>query len=88
MRGRREPQHGDGTVWLVADRAKGDYLCYWYTGPNDDRLIERGREPTASTAVAWGRVRSSRVRIRRSDARTYWAGTAPRPDGFTLDWVA
>ena len=87
MRRHRTPRHGDGTAWLVADRLKGDYLCSWYTGTHGGHLVEDARVPTASEAVAWGRSRTSRVRIRTADARTYWAGTAPRPEGFSHTWT-
>ena len=83
----RPPQHGEGTAWLVLDMAKEDYSCSWYTGTNDGRLVEHARIPTASDAVAWGRSRTPRVRIRTADARTYWAGTAPRPEGFSHTWT-
>src|SRR4051812_47226669 len=86
MRRRRTPRHGDGTAWLVADRARGDFSCSWYVGPGRDRLAERARAGTAAEAVAWGRARTTRVRIRTGDGCSYWAGTAPRPDGFTETW--
>ena len=82
----RAPRHGDGTAWLVADRAHGDFSCGWYVGAGGDRLAERARAGTAAEAVAWGRLRTTRVRIRTGDACSYWAGTAPRPDGFTENW--
>ena len=82
----RTPRPGDGTAWLAADRLQGDYLCGWYTGTHGGRLVEGARVPTASEAVAWGRSRTSRVRIRTADACTYWAGTAPRPAGFSHTW--
>jgi hypothetical protein len=83
----RKPRYGDGTAWLVADRVRGDYLCYWYVGPNGTRLAERARVGSSADAVAWGRLRTSRVRIRTPEARTYWAGSAPRPDGFSETWA-
>jgi hypothetical protein len=86
MRRHRAPRYGDGTAWLVADRARGDFSCGWYVGPSGDRLAEHARAGTAAEAVAWGRVRTTRVRIRTVDACSYWAGTAPRPDGFTDTW--
>jgi hypothetical protein len=87
MSARRTARHGDGTVWLVADRLIGDYLCYWYAGTNDGHLVDCTRLATASDAVAWGRLRTSRVRIRTADACTRWAGTAPRPAGFNHTWT-
>jgi len=87
MSRRRHPRHGDGTAWLVADRLAGDFLCYWYAGPNDAYLAEHARAVTAVDAVAWGRLRTARVRIRTADAHTYWAGSAPRPDGFRSTWT-
>ena len=86
MRRHRTPRYGDGTAWLVADRARGDFSCGWYVGPSGDRLAEHGRAGTAAEAVAWGRVRTTRVRIRTADACSYWAGTGARPDGFTDTW--
>jgi hypothetical protein len=86
MRRLAKLRHGDGTAWLVVGRPSGDYLCYWYTGTNDGHLVEHKRVATAADAVAWGRLRTSRVRIRTPDARTYWAGTAPRPATFTSTW--
>jgi hypothetical protein len=83
---RREARDGEGTAWLTADAVKDDYLCFWYVGPNDGRLAEQARLPTEALAVGWGRARTSRVRIRTSAGRTYWAGTARRPEGFTLTW--
>jgi hypothetical protein len=86
MRRNHPPSHGDGTAWLVADRARQDYLCYWFVGSHSDRLAERARAATAPKAVAWGQARTSRVRIFTGDSRTYWAGTAPRPEGFDHTW--
>ena len=76
---------GCGTVWLLEDRERGDYICAWYAGPSDGRLAERTRVATSADALAWGRERTSRVRI-RSASRTYWAGSAPRPEGFAHTW--
>jgi hypothetical protein len=83
----REPRRGDGSAWLVADRLKGDYLCYWYVGEKGDRVANFARVPTATAAVAWGRLRTTRVRIRTGEARAYWAGGAPRPAGFSHTWT-
>ena len=86
-RNRREhPGTGTGTAWLVADRAHGDYLCYWYGGKHDDDVVEQARAASAGLAVAWGRQRTPRVRIRTAEARTFWAGTARAPRGITLTW--
>ncbi|HSS10516.1 MAG TPA: hypothetical protein VLL25_11560 [Acidimicrobiales bacterium] len=82
----RKPRHGEGTAWLVADPDQGDYLCYWYAGPSDGLLVGQARAATATEAVAWGRLRTPRVRIRTTDACAYWAGTAPRPEGFSNSW--
>jgi hypothetical protein len=86
MRRHGQPRQGDGTAWLVVDRVAGDYLCYWYTGTGDGRLAERARAATAEDAIAWGRQRTPRVRIRTADARSYWAGITPRPQGFAHIW--
>ena len=87
MRPRRSPRHGDGTAWLVVDRCNGDYLCYWYAGVDDAHLVERARARTRADALAWGRRRTSRVRIRTAESLTYWAGTGARPQGFTRTWT-
>ena len=71
MRRHRKPQQGDGTAWVVVDRLNGDYLCHWYASSNDGHLVEHARVASASDAVAWGRLRKSRARIRTADARTY-----------------
>ena len=86
MRRLRRPRYGDGTVWLVVDQDKGDFLCYWYSGSGGDHLVDQAREPSAEEAIAWGHQRTPRVRIRTADARTYWAGTAPPPEGFAHRW--
>jgi hypothetical protein len=81
----RMPPRGRGTAWLLEDRDRGDYICSWYAGPSDGRLAEQTRLATSADAVAWGRDRTTRVRI-RSASRTYWAGSAPRPEGFRHTW--
>jgi hypothetical protein len=87
MRRHRKPRHGEGTAWLVVDRVEGDYLCYWYTGTGDGYLVAHARTASAEDAVAWGRQRTPRVRIRTPDSRTYWAGTTPTPQGFAHTWT-
>ena len=87
MSQRRRARAGDGTAWLVVDRLSGDYFCYWYASPNDGQLVEHARVASASVAVAWGRLRTTRVRIRTAEGCTSWAGTAPRPEGFTHTWT-
>jgi len=59
--------YGQGSAWLVADRAHGGFVCYWYVGPAGDHLREHARAANAEEAVAWGRARSTRVRIRTAD---------------------
>ena len=78
---------GEGTAWLVADGAEpSGFNCYWYVGPAEDHLVEHAHVSNATAAVAWGRTRTPRVRIRTSDRRSSWAGTAPPPAGITLTW--
>jgi hypothetical protein len=85
---RHAAREGDGTAWLVADGAEPTgFHCYWYTGRAEDHLVERAHLPTEAAAVAWGRTRTPRVRIRTSDRRSSWAGTAPRPAGIALTWI-
>ena len=82
----RRPRLGDGTAWLVADVKRGDYVCFWYTGPDDGDLAAHARMANPADAVAWGRDRTTRVRIRTAEGRTYWAGRAPKPEGFAHTW--
>jgi hypothetical protein len=82
----REPRHGDGGASLVAAGLNDDFYCYWYAGPNSDRLAERARVASVSEALAWGRLRTARVRIMTSRGRTYWAGSAATPEGFNRTW--
>jgi hypothetical protein len=84
---RHPPRLGHGTAWLVADRAADDFRCYWYGGANDGHLQETATVATAADAVAWGRRRTTHVRIRTPDGLSSWAGTAPRPSGMTDTWV-
>jgi hypothetical protein len=86
-RHQRNPRHGDGTTWLVADRARGDFVCYWYVGRAGDHLGEQARAATAEEAVAWGRARTARVRIRTVDGCSQWAGAASRPEGLSHTWT-
>jgi hypothetical protein len=79
----RRPRHGDGTAWLVADRARGDFVCYWYVGRACDHLGEQARAASAEDAVAWGRARTTRVRIRTAAGCSQWAGSALRPEGLS-----
>lgn len=77
---------GDGAAWLVADRTRDDFACYWYVGHAGDQLAEQSRAATAEDAVLWGRTRTTRVRIRTADGCSQWAGSAPRPDGMSQTW--
>ena len=80
---------GEGTAWLVFD-AGGDlyqYQCYWFGGRCGDHLLEHTRSATAADAVNWAAARTPRARIRLPDHRTYWAGAAPRPEGFAGTWT-
>ena len=83
----RRPRIGDGTAWLVADRDRGDFACYWYVGRAGDHIGEQARAATAEDAVAWGRARSTSVRIRTADGCSQWAGSAPRPQGMAQTWA-
>jgi hypothetical protein len=77
----------DGAAWLVADRARGDYVCYQYNGPAEDHLLAQDRATTAQAAVAWGRERTTRVRIRTAGGHTYWAGADAKPAGIPSSWT-
>ena len=85
---RSSARTGDGTAWLVADReTTPGFHCYWFTGRAGDHLVEQAHVTGATEAVAWGRARTPRVRIRTADARSSWAGTAPRPAGIEHTWI-
>lgn len=85
---RHNASAGDGAAWLVADRREpAGFHCYWYTGPAEDHLVEQAHIAGATQAVAWGRSRTPRVRIRTADARSSWAGSAPRPAGIVHTWI-
>ena len=86
MRRHGQVRPGTGVAWLVSDRLDEGYLCYWYGGADDAHLFERTRAASAADAIAWGRQRTPRVRIRTSEGRTYWAGPGPAPDGFVDSW--
>lgn len=86
-RPQRHTHPADGMAWLVADRARGDFLCYWYFGRSGAHLAQQTRVATAEDAVAWGRARTDSVRIRTVDGRSRWAGSAPRPDGMSDTWT-
>jgi hypothetical protein len=85
---RHKPRTGDGTAWLVADGAEPTgFNCYWFTGRAEDHMVEHAHLVGATAAVAWGRGRTPRVRIRTADTRSWWAGSAPRPAGIALTWI-
>lgn len=86
MRERHATRPGEGTAWLIAERSSDNFHCYWYTGRNDGQLVEQAGAATANDAVAWGQVRTPRVRIRTRDGQTQWAGTEPRPATFAVSW--
>ena len=88
MRRRRRPHQGEGTAWLVADRSRGDYQCFWYVGTGGSHLVEKARASSAEEAIGWGRQRTDRVRIRTAEPHTYWAGARAAPDGFADAWTA
>jgi hypothetical protein len=64
-------------------RSRGD----WYAGTGEAHLLEHALVASAEDAIAWGRDRTPRVRIRTADARTYWAGTTAAPEGFAHTWT-
>ena len=82
----RQASRGEGTAWLLEDTARHDFVCAWYIGTSDGHLAEQERVPTSQEALAWGRARTPRVRIYIA-AQTYWAGAAPRPEGFARTWL-
>jgi hypothetical protein len=81
----RQANPGEGTVWLREDSARHDFVCAWYIGTSDGHLAEQARVATSDAALAWGQARTPRVRI-HTGAQSYWAGAAPRPEGFTRTW--
>jgi hypothetical protein len=83
----RQPRRGEGTAWLSADRLTEGFHCHWYAGESGGQLVEQADAATAVDAVAWGLLRTPRVRIRTRDGETQWAGTAPRPSTFAASWA-
>lgn len=84
----RRSQRDEGRAWLIFD-AGGElfqYQCYWMGGPCDDHLREHARAVSDADGVAWAAQRTSHARIRMPDHVTYWAGTGPRPAGFSRSW--
>jgi hypothetical protein len=55
---------GHGTVWVVADDLNDDFVCYWYEGGTDSRLVEQARAATVDSAMVWGRARTGNVWMR------------------------
>ncbi|MEY2473652.1 MAG: hypothetical protein QOK28_2981 [Actinomycetota bacterium] len=82
----RTARRGEGTAWLVADSSNDEFLCYWYFGTGGGRLAEQARVSSERGAVAWGRERSTRVRLRSTNGRTYWAGSDDKPDAIAHTW--
>jgi hypothetical protein len=82
----RTARRGEGTAWLVADGSNDDFLCYWYFGAGGGRLADQARVTSERGAVAWGRERSTRVRLRSTNGRTYWAGSDDKPDAIAHIW--
>jgi hypothetical protein len=87
MRKRHAARPGEGTAWLIADRLSDSVQCYWYAGVSGGQLVEQDFAANATEAVAWGRLRTPRVRIRTRDGETQWAGTEPRPSTYAASWV-
>lgn len=86
MRKQRDQKRGEGTAWLITDRSSSNVDCYWYSGASGGQLVEQASAASEIDAVAWGRVRTPRVRIRTRDGETQWAGTEPRPETFAASW--
>lgn len=80
---RRPPARG--LVCLVRDEHSGQFDCYWYRGRQEDHLVEQASCEDQSSAIAWGRARSGRVRV-RDHRQTAWAGSDSVDDGQTLTW--
>jgi hypothetical protein len=74
----RRPGHCDGMAWPVADHSRGDFAGYWYVGRAGHHLGEQARAATGEDAVAWGRARTTSVRIRTLDGCS--SGPARRHD--------
>ena len=79
---------GRGTVYLGFENDRDGSTVragYWDAAPDSTDegvtwMQDAGRHPSATSAVAWARERTSRVVIRLLDDALYWAGTAPAPD--------
>jgi cytidine deaminase len=85
--------HGRGTVFVHPDVVGGErvWTGYWErsTGAGDEPagiLEEAPTWPDAAQAVAWGRIRTSRVVVVDADGGTYWAGAAEPPAEIPRRW--
>jgi len=90
---------GRGTVFVHPDVSAGEpvWTGYWErsagtAGPGADEevgILEEGPIfTTVDTAVAWGRVRTSRVVVVGHDGSLAWAGEGDAPGGIGGRWPA
>jgi len=83
---------GRGTVFVHPDMAGGErvWTGYWerslHTGEPAGILEEAPTWARADDAVAWGRLRTTRVVVVDADGATFWAGTGNGPAGMPR-WV-
>ena len=87
---------GRGTVFVHPDISGGEQVWtgYWErsTGSSQEIDAEKGileEGPifsTAAAAVAWGRVRTSRIVVVDADGGLSWAGEGDPPDGIGGRW--
>ncbi len=84
---------GRGTVFVHPELSGGEHVWtgYWErsSGDVDDEvgILEEGPIfPTAPAAVAWGRVRTSRIVVVDQEGGLSWAGEGDPPQGVGVRW--
>jgi hypothetical protein len=88
MRSGRQHREGRiGMVSLVNNESRHYFDCYWYTGAQEDHLVEQATCPDAEAATRWGRERSAQVRI-RDHGQSAWVGSGSERDGVDPEWSA
>jgi cytidine deaminase len=83
---------GHGAVFVHRDVIDGQpvWTGYWERAAHADEasgiLQEAPNWPDPADAVAWGRVRTSRVIVVEADGAMSWAGVGPAPAEVAREW--
>jgi cytidine deaminase len=84
---------GRGTVFVHPEMSAGQHVWtgYWERSAGDADtevgILEEGPIfPTAAVAVAWGRVRTSRIVVVDAAGDLSWAGEGDPPHGVGARW--